>query len=95
MLPVLIYSPFNERIQDSKLIIVWIVDKGDNLNVELVRRGCVAGATMFASSDVKLQVSQKDYNQFKQRIVAAEKLANAERLGIWSTPQPDPNRTDD
>jgi hypothetical protein len=95
LLPVVTRLNFNERIPGSKLIVVWIIDKDDNLNIELVRRGCVAASNMFVSPDDKLQVPRKDYEQFTKLLMAAEKLAKTEELGIWSWPRPDPNRTDD
>lgn len=95
LLPVVTRLNFNERIPGSKLIVVWIIDKNDNLNIELVRRGCVGASDMLVSPDDKLQVPRQDYEQFTRRLLAAEKLAKAEELGIWSWPRRDQNRTDD
>jgi hypothetical protein len=102
-------KPLLDSQPNSKLIFVWIVDGGENLNVYLVRHGCVAAPQMFSLSDDdmqllrnelampkdKLEVSQKEYNKVKSRLIAAEKLAKTERLGIWASAKSDADRTDD
>ena len=109
MIPVITRGPMNERVPNSKLIFVWIVDRDDILNVYLVRHGCVGAAQMFSFADKdfdqlrdkmqldddKLQVPQKEYDKVKKRLIAAEKLAEAERLGIWANPESNVDHTRD
>ena len=109
LIPVITRGPMNDRAPNSKLIFVWIVDHDDNLNVYLVRHGCVAAAQMFSFSDDefrslreqfrlpkdKLQVSRIEYYRVKKRLLAAEKLAKAERLGIWANPESEADHTRD
>ena len=109
MVPVITRGPMNDHIPNSKMIFVWVVDGDDILNVYLVRHGCVGAAQMFSFSDEKLrqlknelqlpedklQVTQTEYDKVKKRLISAEKLAMAERLGIWANPEPDVDPTRD
>jgi hypothetical protein len=106
---VLTREQFNDRVPGSRFIFIWIVDGDENLNVYLVRHGCVTAGQMFSLSDLdmqslrsqlgmpkdKLEVSQKEYDGVKSRLIAAEKLAQTERLGIWASSKSDADRTDD
>jgi hypothetical protein len=108
IVPVITRKPLNERNPNSKFIFVWLVDHEDNLNVYLVRHGCVAATQMLSLSDDelrslrdelklpkdKLQVSQQEYQKVKTRLFEAERQAKDERLGIWANPS-EANRTDD
>jgi hypothetical protein len=69
----------------SKLTLryVWISDGYDNLNVELVRQGCVAGDYMYVPKGQKLDVPSHVYQQFVEKVREAERKAKSERLGIW------------
>ena len=98
IVPVIIRRPFFENRPNSEFIVVWVVDRGDNLNVYLVSHGCVAAAQMFLSSDKELEplrqklsfpkdrlnVSPKKYDEIKKSLIRAEKLAKEKRLGIWA-----------
>jgi hypothetical protein len=106
---VLTRERFNDRVPGSRFNFIWIVDGDEVLNVHLVRHGCVAAAQMFSLSDEdmqtsrnqlgmpkdKLQISQKEYDKVKNRLIAAENSAKSERLGIWSTAESNLDRTDD
>ncbi len=94
--PVAIEEPFNNRNPKSKLIFVWIVDKQDNLGVELVRKGCVPAALLFTlMPGLHLRISQKEFDRVKEQLLTAGQSAKAEKLGIWSARQTDAARTDD
>jgi hypothetical protein len=108
VVPVITREPFNERIPNSKFIFVWLIDHEDNLNVYLVRHGCVAATQMLASFDDqfrsirdelklpkdKLHVPQQEYEKVRTRLFEAERQAKDERLGIWANPS-EANRRDD
>lgn len=108
IVPVITREPLNERNPNSKFIFVWLIDHEDNLNVYLVRHGCVAATQMLSLSDDelrslrdelklpkdKLQVSKQEYQKVKTRLIEAERQAKEERLGIWANPS-EANRTDD
>ena len=94
--PVAIDETFDSRNPKSKLIFVWIVDKQDNLGVELVRKGCVPAAWLFTlMPGLHLRISQKEFDRVKEQLLTAEQSAKAEKLGIWSAPETDAERTDD
>ncbi len=60
-----------------------MVQGGDILNVELVRRGCFAAETQILNPDEKPALPQKDYESFVQRVTRAGESAKSERAGIW------------
>ncbi len=62
---------------------VWISDKRSNLNVELVRQGCVASDYMHVPADQRLHVARSVYERFVEQVRAAEKEAKAHRIGTW------------
>jgi hypothetical protein len=106
--PILTREPLNERVPNSKLIVIWIVDGGENLNVYLVRHGCVGAHLMLAmtddDSDVqralglpkdKLEVPIDDYRAVRKQLIEAEEKAKQERLGIWAKPATNEERTED
>src|SRR4029434_7950275 len=96
VVPIAIDETFDNRNPKSKLIFVWIVDGHDNLGVELVRNGCAPATFLFAlMPGLHLKVSQNEFDRVKGQLLTAEKVAKAEKLGIWSTPQTDAARTDD
>jgi hypothetical protein len=104
VVPVIIRQPLYEREPESKMIFVWIVDGRENLNVELVRRGCVAAAAMFSNRDRafngidlpleaakdRLEVSEK---AVRERLLQAEAHAHEAKAGIWAPAAQ--NRRDD
>ena len=77
-------GPVMARLPSSRFAYVWVVQGGDSLNVELVRRGCFAAETQVLNPDEKPEVSQKDYEGFVQRVTKAGESAKAEEVGIWS-----------
>jgi len=85
LVPVAELRPFDQRNPKSELLFVWIIDHGENLSVDLVRRGCAPAAALFTLlPEAHLKVPQKQFEQVKDRLLAAEKLAKAEELGLWS-----------
>ncbi|MGC3960631.1 MAG: hypothetical protein QM813_22670 [Verrucomicrobiota bacterium] len=83
VLPVSTGGPVMARLPSSRLSYVWVVQGSDSLNVELVRRGCLAPETQKLNPDEKPEVSQKDYDAFVQRVSKAAESAKAEKIGIW------------
>jgi hypothetical protein len=55
----------------------------DNLNIELVLRGCFAPETQMLNPDETPEVPQKDYESFLQTIAKSGGSAKKDRLGIW------------
>jgi hypothetical protein len=94
LIPVFEY-PGTERMPGSKIVVVWIADKRENLNVELVRRGCLAAEYLYAPPSVHLLVTPTQYEHFRNMVVAAEKVAKARRLGIWSKAEQKHNQIED
>jgi len=76
-------GPVFTRLPNSKLAFVWVVQDAENLNVELVRQGCLAPETQMLNSDEKLKVSQVKYDQFAEKVIEAGKQAKAQKTGIW------------
>lgn len=68
---------------ESKMIYVWVVDGGENLNLVLVQKGCCPGGVMGVSAGGKLEVPEKEYEGFLDKVRAAETLARREKLGVW------------
>ena len=94
--PVAIDETFNSRNPKSKLIFVWITDNQDSLSAELARKDCVPAAWLFTlMPGLHLRISQKEFDRVKEQLLTAEQSAKAEKLGIWSTPETDAERTDD
>jgi hypothetical protein len=83
VISILTYTPLVARFPSSRLACVWVVDGNDNVNVELVRRGCFAPETQLLNPDEKPEVSQKDYEAFARRIIKAGESAKEEKIGIW------------
>jgi len=76
-------GPVFTRLPSSRFVYVWVVQGGDSLNVELVRRGCFAAETQILNPDEKPQVSQKDYERFVQKVTKAGEEAKEGKAGIW------------
>jgi hypothetical protein len=72
-----------ENSNKLTLTYVWILDGNDNLNVELVRTGCVAADYMYVLEEQKIDIPAHKYQEFVQKVRAAESEAKAKRLGIW------------
>ena len=77
-------GPLMTKPPSSKLVFVWVMQGSDSLNVKLVRQGCFLPDTQILNPGEKLEVSQKDYQTFVQRVVEAGKQAKKEKVGIWS-----------
>jgi len=76
-------GPLLANVPSSRLAYVWVVQGTDNLNVELVRRGCFAPETQILDPDEKPEVSHSDYEAFLQRVKKAGASAKEEQTGIW------------
>jgi hypothetical protein len=76
-------GPVMTRFPSSRLTYVWVVQGSDSLNVELVRRGCIAPETQILNPDEKPEVSQKDYELFIKRVAKAREIAKEHKIGIW------------
>jgi hypothetical protein len=76
-------GPVMTRFPASRFAYVWVVQGGDRLNVELVRRGCFAAETQILNPNEKPEVSQKEYEDFVQRVTKAGESAKTEQVGIW------------
>ena len=76
-------GPITNQLSSPRLSYAWVVQGVDSLNVDLVRHGCFAPETQLLKRDEKLEVSQKDYEAFVQRVSKAEESAKAEKIGIW------------
>lgn len=69
----------------SSMTYCWVVDKDENLNVYLVRKGYFPGGTMQKpKADVKNHISKKDYEEFMLQIRLAELYAQKKKLGVWA-----------
>ena len=83
--PIATESKFDTRNPKSKLVFVWVIDGDDNLILNLVRTGCLpAGLVTTLAPGTELLISQTVLDRMKTEIVAAEKLAKRDKLGIWS-----------
>jgi endonuclease YncB( thermonuclease family) len=88
-------SPFDQRNPKSEFLFVWITDHEDNLGVDLVRHGCAPAEALFALlPEAHLKVPQKQFEQVKDRLLAGEKLAKSEKLGLWSDEENDSSDED-
>jgi len=76
-------GPVYTRLPSSKLAFVWVVQESDNLNVELIRQGCLAPETQILNPDEQPKVPQTDYDTFAQRVIEAGRQAKALKVGIW------------
>ena len=76
-------GPVMTRLPSSRFAYVWVAQGSASMNVELVRRGCFAAETQILNPDQKPEVSQKDYEDFVQRVTKAGKSAKEEKAGIW------------
>jgi hypothetical protein len=85
LVPVHILGPLTQADPDSDMVIVWIVDGRENLNVELVRRGCIYPETQMFNKDEKLEIPQAEYDAFVKKLTDAGKDAEKKNLGIWKT----------
>jgi hypothetical protein len=77
------FGPVMTRLPLSRFAYVWVVQDSDSLNLELVRRGCLAPETQMLNPDEKPDVSQKQYEAFVQRVTKAGESAKEEKIGIW------------
>ena len=80
-------GPVLRRLPSSRFAYVWVVQGSDSLNLELVRRGCIASETQLLNPDEKPAISKKDYEAFAQRVTEAGKSAKEEKNGIWRQTQ--------
>ena len=62
---------------------VWVVDGEDNLNIHLVRMGCYDYEFMVVQEGYRTCLSA-NYRDFLQKLIKAEKAAEADKVGIWS-----------
>jgi len=85
----------DEGSKSLALSFVWISDGHDNLNVELVRQGCVSGDYMHVPKGQKLEVPLHEYQRFVENVRVAERKAKSERLGIWRIPTTSKSETGD
>jgi hypothetical protein len=69
---------------------VWVIDKDEILNIELVRRGVCAYHVMMPSPDIDRESPLTSYQieTIQKYLMNAEVLARKEKAGIWA----DPNR---
>ena len=79
--------PDNDNDPQSKLTFVWVIDRDDNLNVELVRQGCFDPRTQTIGERQRLEVPQADYDAFLKKLEPAAEFAREHNLGLWSEPQ--------
>lgn len=83
VVPVASFGPTIEKEPESRMIYVWIIDGEQNLNLELVRRGCFAPQTQAIGSAQKLEAPKADYDAFIEKAMAAGKEARDKKLGVW------------
>ena len=64
---------------------VWLLDKDENFNIELVRKGACKSSVMLVDQEVESSILVKKvlYDKFMSRILDAERKAKEENLGIW------------
>ena len=82
------FSPIYSARPASRFAYVWIVQGHDNLNLELVRRGCFAAETQMLNPDQVSDISTINYQSFVQQVTKAGELAKKEKLGIFKSVQP-------
>jgi hypothetical protein len=83
VVPVSSFGPFATALPSSHFVYVWVEDGSDNLNLELVRRGCFDSDNEMLNPNEKLEASQKDYDAFIQKDISAGDRAKEEKIGIW------------
>ena len=76
-------GPMWTKNPSSKLAFVWVAQGNDNLNIELVRQGCISPETQVLGPDEKPEVSREDYKAFIQKIIEAVRQAKEQKIGIW------------
>lgn len=76
-------GPVFTRLPNSQQAFVWLVQQADNLNVELVRQGCLAPETQMLNPDEKPRVPQREYDTFVDAVTQAGRQAKAQKAGIW------------
>jgi hypothetical protein len=76
-------GPVFTRLPNSKQAFVWVVQEADNLNVELVRQGCLAPETQMLNPNEKPTVPQREYDAFVEKVADAGRQAKAQKAGIW------------
>jgi hypothetical protein len=76
-------GPVLAKQPNSKRSFVWIMEGTNNLNLELVRKGCLGPETQMLNPNEKPLVPQADYDAFVQRVTNAGEEAKALKLGIW------------
>ena len=54
--------------KSGAVVYAWVVQGTNNLNIELVRRGCVSPQTQMLLPHEKLVIPQKDYDAFIQKV---------------------------
>jgi hypothetical protein len=62
---------------------VWVVDKNEKLNIQLVQRGACEARTFLLDDEDDLLINKKDYEEFKRKVIEAEEQAKKKNLGIW------------
>jgi hypothetical protein len=83
ILPVCEY-PGNERVPNSKIVFIWIVQEKDNLVVDLIRHGCLVTDYVRVLQESTIAVSPSSYALFLKEAAAAERTAKAAKLGVWA-----------
>ena len=74
------------KAPEEILTYVWIIAKGKNLNVEMVRRGWFEGRTQLSLDGIEFWMSMIPANHdqaFVQQVIAAEEEARNAHRGIW------------
>jgi hypothetical protein len=74
-----------DKDPNSRGIYVWVVDGAQNLNLDLVRQGCVYPETQAIGNGEELLAPQPEYDAFVKEATAAGKDAKEKKLGIWKT----------
>ncbi len=78
-------GPLVPNDPDSVLTTVWVVGAGENLNVELVRRGCIYPETQYFDVSDKLDVPRSEYDAFARKVKEAGEYARSNKLGLWKS----------
>ncbi len=73
-------GPVMTRFPSSRLTYVWVVQGSDSLNVELVRRGCIAPETQILNPDRSLRSHRRIMSYLLRESPRLEKLQRSIRL---------------
>jgi hypothetical protein len=86
------YGPILYNRPNLSQTYVWVVDGRSSLNEYLVQQGGCLGRTMFippqrSSADPKshfiMEITEKTYLDFLDRVADAQKQAQDKKIGIW------------